>query len=68
MKALLCKFANWMLRKCTAPIIGFEEDLYINGKTYKLIEACTEVSPDSYVTVEFKIIGDRQKNVLLRGS
>lgn len=60
MKRLLCKFANWILRKCTAPIIGFEEDLYINGKTYKLVQASTEVSPHSYVVIHFEVIGGRQ--------
>ena len=56
MKKLLCKFANWILRKCTKPTIAFEDDLYINGNTYKLIQVNTEMSPHSYTTIHFEVI------------
>ena len=38
MKKILCKFANWILRKCTNPEIVFNTDVYINGRTYTYIE------------------------------
>ena len=61
MKRLLCRFANWILRQCVEPTIAFEEDLYINGKTYKLVQATTEMSPYSYVTIHFEVISGKYK-------
>lgn len=59
MKQLLCKSANWILRKYTNPIIGFQEDLYINGRIYKLVRATTTASPYAQVITEFEVIGGR---------
>jgi len=60
MKKLLCRFANWILRKCTGPLIAFNEDVYINGNTYKLVQVTTEMSPYSHVVINFEVIGGRQ--------
>lgn len=59
MKKLLCKIANWILRKCTDPTIAFNEDVYINGKTYKLVKATTEMSPYSHAVINFEVISGR---------
>ena len=59
MKKLLCKFANWILRQCVEPTIAFKEDLYINGKTYKLVQVTTEMSPYSHVVINFEVIDGR---------
>ena len=56
MKKLLCKFANWILRKCTQPTIAFTDDVYINGRTYKLVKSNTEISPHFYTTINFEVI------------
>lgn len=48
MKKLLCKFANWILRQCTNPEVAFGADVYINGRTYTLIKATTEINPCRY--------------------
>ena len=56
MKKLLCKFANWILRKCTESTIAFEKDVYINGRTYKLVQATTETSPYVHTTIHFEVI------------
>lgn len=61
MKKLLCRFANWILRKCTEPTIAFEDDLYINGKIYKLVHVTTEMSPYSHATIHFEVIDGAKK-------
>ena len=60
MKKLLCRFANWILRKCTEPTIAFEEDVYVNGRTYRLIKATTEVSPYANVVINFEVIDGKR--------
>ena len=42
MKRKICKFANWLLRRCTKPTIAFNDEVYINGRTYKLEKATAE--------------------------
>ena len=60
MKKILCKFANWILRKCTGPDIAFGKEIYINGRTYTLIQATREIKPYStyrafsHVTMELE--------------
>jgi hypothetical protein len=60
MKKLLCKFANWILRKCTSPVIAFNEDLYINGRSYKLSKATTELSPYAHTVINFEVVDGRE--------
>lgn len=53
MKRMICKFANWLLRRCTDPMIAFGGEVYINGKTYKLVKATHEVTHyQSLITFE----------------
>ena len=59
MKRLLCEFANWILRRYTESTVAFGEDVYINGKTYKLVKATTEMSPYSSIVITFEVIGGR---------
>ena len=59
MKKILCKFANWILRKCVKPI-ALEKNLYINGRTYKLAQLTMEMSPYSpHTTIYLEIIEDK---------
>ena len=59
-KKLFCKFANWILRKCVEPTTAFNNYVYINGRTYQLIKATTEISPYSYYTINFEVISGNQ--------
>lgn len=43
MKKIICKFANWLLRRCTDPMIAFGGEVYINGRTYELVKATHEI-------------------------
>lgn len=56
MKKLLCKCANWVLRKCLNQTMTFDENVYINGKTYKLAKATAEMSPHNYTIINFEVI------------
>ena len=56
MKKLLCKFANWILRNCVEATIAFKDDIYINGRTYKLVKSTTEISPHCYTVINFEVI------------
>lgn len=56
MKRLLCKFANWILRRCISPVIAFNDEVYINGKTYKLVKATAEISPYVHTVINFEVI------------
>ena len=60
MKKLLCRFANWILRRCTEPIIAFNDKVYINGKTYELVKATTEISPYAYTIINFEVIDGKR--------
>lgn len=55
MKKILCKFANWILRKCTSPEIAFNTDVYINGRTYKLLQATTHIAPYGNRNITFEV-------------
>ncbi len=55
MKRLLCKFANWILRKCTHPEVAFNTDIYINGRTYKLIQATSNIYPYGNRNITFEV-------------
>lgn len=59
MKKLLCKFANWILRRCTSEVITFQDEIYINGRTYKLLKATTEISPHTYTVIHFEVIDEK---------
>lgn len=61
MKKLLCKFANWILRRCTGDVIAFEDELYINGATYRLVKATTEISPHAHTVIHFEVIDGNPK-------
>ena len=56
MKKLLCKFANWILRKCLNQTMTFDENVYINGKPYNLVKATAEMSPHQYTIINFEVI------------
>ena len=56
MKKLLCKFANWILKRCLNQNMTFDENVYINGKTYKLVKATAEMSPHQYSIINFEVI------------
>lgn len=60
MKKLLCRFANWILRRCTEPIIVFNDKVYINGKTYELVKATTEISSYAYTIINFEVIDGKR--------
>ena len=55
MKKVLCRFANWILRKCTSPEIAFNTDVYINGRTYKLRQATSEIYPYGNRHITFEV-------------
>lgn len=61
MKKLLCKFANWILRKCLNQTMIFDENVYINGQTYKLAKATSEISPHQYTVINFEVIAGNTK-------
>lgn len=54
-KRLLCKFANWILRRYTRPEIAFNTDVYINGRTYKLIQATSNIYPYGNRNITFEV-------------
>lgn len=56
MKKLLCKFANWILRKCINPIVAVNNKVYINGVAYTFSKATTEISRHGYSIVNLEII------------
>ena len=60
MKKLLCRFANWILRKCLNQTMTFNENVYINGRTYKLAKATTEISPHQYTIINFEVIDGKE--------
>ena len=60
MKKLLCKFANWILRRCTSSVIAFNDKVYINGRTYELVKATTETSPYAYTIINFEVIDGKR--------
>lgn len=60
MKKLLCRFANWILRRCTEHTIAFNNEVYINGKTYTLIKATTEISPYVHTVINFEVIDGKR--------
>jgi hypothetical protein len=55
MKRIICKFANWLLRRCTDPMIAFGGEIYINGKTYKLVRATREITSYFLDTITFEV-------------
>ena len=55
MKKLLCKFANWILRRFTSPETAFDKDVYINGRTYKLLQATEEIYPYGNRRITFEV-------------
>lgn len=55
MKRMICKFANWLLRRCTDPMIAFGDEVYINGRTYELIKATHEVTTHYYDSITFEV-------------
>lgn len=55
MKRLLCRFANWILRKCTHSEIAFNTDVYINGRAYKLIQATSTIYPYGNKNITFEV-------------
>lgn len=55
MKRIICKFANWLLRRCTDPMIAFGGEIYINGKTYKLVRATREITSYYLDTITFEV-------------
>ena len=55
MKKVLCKIANWILRRCTNPEIAFGTDVYINGRTYKLIQATSDIYPYGNKNITFEV-------------
>ena len=61
MKNLLCKFANWILRRCLNPTTPYGSDIFINGKAYMLRKVETDyVSPHPYTVIKFEVVdGDR---------
>lgn len=61
MKKLLCRFANWILTRCTEPTIAFNDKIYINGKTYTLVQATTKTSPYAYTVINFEVIDGRKQ-------
>lgn len=56
MKKFLCKFANSILRKYTNPILNFNEDIYINGQTFKFISATSEGYASERVRINFEVM------------
>ena len=56
MKKLLCKFANWILRKCLNPVTKYEDKIYINGREYRLFQAYSEFSRHPYTVINFEVI------------
>ena len=57
MKKLLCKFANWILRRCLNPTTPYGSDIYINGRAYMLRKVETEyISPRPYVVINFEVV------------
>lgn len=52
---MMCKFASWLLRKCTDTVIEFGDDIYINGDTYELVEAEHEMTTYEYDTIQFTV-------------
>lgn len=61
MKKLLCRFANWILRMYTSPVIAFNDKVYINGKTYTLVKATTDISPYAHTVINFEVIAGNPK-------
>lgn len=55
MKRIICKFASWLLRKCTDTVIEFGDDIYINGDAYELVEAEHEMTAYEYDTIHFTV-------------
>ena len=56
MKKLLCKFANWILRRCTNPIVGINDKVYVNGREYTFSKATTEISRHGYSLINIELI------------
>ena len=56
MKKLLCKFANWILRKSLNPITTFNNKIYINGREYTLSKATSEMSRHAYTIINLEVI------------
>ena len=55
MKRTICKFANWLLRRCTKPTIAFKDDVYINGRTYKFVKATAETYSYGSSIITFEV-------------
>ena len=55
MKRIICKFANWLLRKCTKPTVAFKDEIYINGRTYKFVKADMEIFPYGNGVITFEV-------------
>lgn len=58
MKRMICKFANWLLRRCTNPTIAFKDEVYINGRTYKFVKATHEIFPYGNGIITFEVTED----------
>ena len=56
MKRTICKFANWLIRRCTKPIIAFKDEVYINGRTYTFVKAEMEIFPYGNGVINFEVI------------
>ena len=55
MKRIICKFANWLLRRCTDPMIAFGEEVYINGRSYELVQVTHKINTCCYTELTFEV-------------
>ena len=56
MKKLLCKFANWILRKCTDSVVTVNNKVYVNGVEYTFSKMTSEISRHGYAIVNIELI------------
>ena len=56
MKRIICKFANWLLRRCTNPTVAFKDEVYVNGRTYKLVKATAETYSYGNCIITFEVM------------
>ena len=61
MKKLLCKFANWVLRKYMNPITRMNGKIYINGREYTVRSVSSEFSRHPYTVINFEVIDGDSK-------
>lgn len=61
MKELLCKFANWILRRCLDPMTPYGSDIFINGRAYLLRKTETEFSRHPYTVITFEVVDGNPK-------